>query len=309
MGPAPPNSQPQQSQHPNLQSSTGDIQPLRPAGGPVSLDGTQPLKRTGVINVGRQRLRVSLVNEGAGRPLLLINGLGATGDLFDDFRLHLTDRETVAFDAPGVGGSPAAHWPWRIPWYANVMADMIAELGHEQMDVLGISWGGALAQELAHRHPERVRRLVLVATTPGVISVPGTPQAISILMTPWRYYSKSYLKAVAPTLYGGAIKDHPELLARHGQVRATRPPTPMGYLWQMNALRRWTSLPYLWRVKMPVLVLAGDDDPIIPAANARLMARLLPQAQLHIVKGGGHLFLFTRDEEMAERITAFLDKD
>lgn len=240
--------------------------------------------------------------------MLLVNGLGATGDLFDDFRLHIDDRETIAFDAPGVGGSPAPTWPWRIPWYARVVAGLITELGHDQVDVLGVSWGGALAQELAYRHPDRVRRLILVATTPGVLSIPGRPAALSILMTPLRYYSTGYLRAVAPTLYGGAIKDHPDLLARHGQVRATRPPTPLGYLWQMNALRRWSSLLYLRRMQTPTLVLAGDNDPIIPAVNGRIMARLLPHGELHIIKGGGHLFLFTRAAEMAERITTFLDR-
>ncbi|MGI9017650.1 MAG: alpha/beta fold hydrolase [Euzebya sp.] len=264
-------------------------------------------KRAGVVNVGTQRLRVSLVGEGLGRPLLLINGIGATGDLFDDFRIHLIDRETIAFDAPGVGGSPAPPWPWRIRWYARVVADMITELGHGQVDVLGISWGGALAQELARRHPERVRRLVLVATTPGVVSVPGRPSALAILMTPARYYSPAYLERVAPTLYGGAIRQHPDMLKRHGQVRATRPPSLAGYAWQLGALRRWSSLPYLRNFRMPTLVMAGDDDPIIPLINGRMIARRVPGARLHIVKGGGHLFLFTRAQEMAKVVAEFLD--
>lgn len=273
----------------------------------VSLDGGTP-KRSGVIHVGQQRLRVSLVSEGAGRPLLLINGIGATGDLFDDFRVHLTDRESIAFDAPGVGGSPAPIYPRRVRWFARMVAGMLDELGHDQVDVLGISWGGALAQEFARRHPQMVRRLVLVATTPGVISVPGSPRALAVLMTPARYYSPDYLRSVAPTLYGGTIRDHPEMLARHGQARATRPPTPVGYLWQMSALRRWSSLPHLGRMTMPTLVLAGDDDPIIPLVNARMIARRMPNATLHVVEGGGHLFLFTRAEEMATRITDFLDE-
>ncbi len=278
---------------------------LTPAGEPAG-EGTM-VKRSGVVTVGAQPLRVSLVGEGSGRPLLLVNGIGATGDLFDDFRVHLTDRETIAFDAPGVGGSPAPAWPWRVRWYARVVADLIGRLGHEQVDVLGISWGGALAQELAIRHPDRVRRLVLVATTPGVISVPGSPRAMAVLMTPRRYYDSDYLRRVAPTLYGGAIREHPELLLRHAHVRATHPPTPKGYLTQLSALRRWSSLYGLSRLAVPALVMAGDDDPIIPLANGRLIARTIPDARLHVVEGGGHMFLFTRASEMATHVRAFLD--
>lgn len=276
----------------------------RPAPGPRA-----PTKRSGVVRAGNQRLRVSLVGEGLGRPLLLVNGIGATGDLWDDFRAHVADRETIAFDAPGVGGSPAPLYPFRIDWFARRLADLVDALGHDRVDVLGLSWGGALAQEFAIRHPDRVRRLVLAATTPGVVSLPGRPSALWILMTPRRYYDGDYLAEVAPTLYGGSVRDHPEMMVRHGHVRATRPPTPWGYLGQLMALRRWTSLPRLPRMRMRTLVLAGDDDPIIPLTNGRLIARLAPNARLHVVEGGGHLFLFTRPAEMAERVRTFLDED
>ena len=278
---------------------------LQPAAGEAP--APDAVKRSTAVRVGGQRVRVTLTGEGLGRPLLLINGLGATCDLFDDLRLHLPDREVIAFDAPGVGGSPAPRYPHRLRWYARVVAGLVGELGHRRVDVLGLSWGGALAQELAHRHPWAVRRLVLCATTPGVISLPGRPEALAILMTPARYYSTEHLRKVAPTLYGGAIAQHPELLVRHGQVRATRPPTPLGYAYQLGALRRWTSLPNLPRMAMPTLVMAGDDDPIIPVANMRLISRLMPNAQLEVLRGAGHLFLFTRTAEVAGRIRAFLD--
>ena len=281
--------------------------PPLPAHRDVATIGPRTTKRSASVTVGNQRLRVSLVAEGAGRPLLLVNGIGATGDLFDDLRVHLHDRETIAFDAPGVGGSPAPVYPRRIRWYARTLAGMVRVLGHDHVDVLGISWGGALAQEFARRHPDLVRRLVLVATTPGVISVPGSPRALAVLLTPARYYSPDHLRRVAPTLYGGAIREHPDLLARHAQARATRPPSPVGYAWQMASLRRWTSLPHLGRMTMPTLVLAGDDDPIIPLVNARLIANRMPNARLHVVEGGGHLFLFTRAEEMAGLVRDFLD--
>lgn len=262
--------------------------------------------RSTYVSIGRQRIRVMIENPGAGNPLLLINGIGATGDLFEPLRAFLGDRETIAFDAPGVGGSPAAIYPPTMRGIARVVAGLIHELGHDQVDVLGLSWGGALAQELARRHPDRVHRLILSATMPGWTSLPGRPAAVSILMSPARYYSTDYLRRVAPTLYGGIIAEHPRLLAEHARLREARPPTTVGYFWQLSALRRWTSLPWLHRLRHRTLVLAGNDDPIIPLPNSRIIAHRIPDGRLHVVHGGGHLFLFTRAEEMAGLIKDFL---
>jgi poly(3-hydroxyalkanoate) depolymerase len=264
--------------------------------------------KSSTVSVGMQRLRVTVEHPGAGRPLLLINGIGATGDLFDPLRRHLTDRETIAFDAPGVGGSPTPLTPFSMRRLAGTVAGLIDELGHHRVDVLGLSWGGALAQELARRHPEVVNRLILAATMPGVTSIPGRPAALATLMSPARYYSPEYLRRIAPTLYGGAIRHHPELLDEHAKQRAARPPTQLGYLYQLSAIQRWSSLPWLHRLPQRTLVLAGDDDPIVRLANGRLLARRIPDARLHVVEGGGHLFLFTRADEMARVIDDFLDR-
>jgi len=260
-----------------------------------------------MVSVGTQRLRVTVENPGAGRPFLLINGIGATGDLFDPFRQHFGDRETIAFDAPGVGGSPTPILPYSMRKMAGTVAGLIDELGHSRVDVLGLSWGGALAQEFAHRQPAMVRRLVLTATMPGVTSVPGRPAAVATLLSPLRYYSPEYLKRVAPTLYGGAIRDRPELLEEHARQRAARPPSSLGYLHQLSAIQRWSSLPWLHRLPHRTLVLAGDDDPIVRLVNARVMTKRIPDARLHVVEGGGHLFLFTRALEMANIVSDFLD--
>ncbi len=266
--------------------------------------------RAGLGSVaGPQRLRVSVEHPGRGTPLLLINGLGATGDLFDPLRRHLDDRETIAFDAPGVGGSPAGPLPRPMCELARLVDRLVVRLGHERVDVLGLSWGGALAQELAIRHPARVRRLILAATLPGWGGVFGRPGPLSVLLSPARYYSPDYLRRIAPTLYGGGIADRPDLLDSHVVVRTRRRPSIRGYAHQLLAVQTWTSLPNLRRIAAPTLVLAGDDDPIVPPANGRILARAIPDAHLHLVEGGGHLFLFVRAERMAATIRRFLDSD
>ena len=159
-----------------------------------------------------------------------------------------------------------------------------------------------------HGIGQRRRRVVLAATMHGWTSTPGRPAAVATLLTPARYYSTRYLEAIVPTLYGREILEHPELLHRHAKIRVAKPPSPIGYLYQLAALRRWTSLPWLNRLAQPALVLAGDDDPIIPLANLRCIAELIPQSELVVVPGGGHLFLYLRAEEMAGRVLGFLDR-
>lgn len=260
------------------------------------------------VDVGPQRLHVTVENPGAGRPLLLINGIGATGELFGPLRQHFTDRETIAFDAPGVGESSTPWFPITMRGIADIVAAMVRKLGHDHLDVFGLSWGGALAQEFARRHPDIVRGLVLAATMPGFPSVPGRPVAMSILLSPLRYYSPDYLRRVAPALYGGAIAEDPDLIAEHAKIRATRPPTPRGYLYQLMAIQAWSSQPWLHSLQAPTLVLAGDDDPIIPVINAKVMAARIPDSRLEILDGAGHLFMFLRSDETARRTKAFLDQ-
>ena len=83
-------------------------------------------------------------------------------------------------------------------------------------------------------------------------------------------------------------------------------PDPVGYTYQVSALARWSSLPWLCQLNQPTLVLAGDEDSVVPLANARLLACAIPGARLHVERGGGHLFLLLRAEELAPRIESFL---
>jgi poly(3-hydroxyalkanoate) depolymerase len=259
-----------------------------------------------LVDVGGVRLRVSI--EGRGRPLLLLNGIGAALELLEPFRRELRATQTIAVDMPGSGGSPATLLPRSFRGLARLATRLLDVLGYDRVDVLGVSWGGGLAQELARRHPERVRRMVLAATSLGWCSVPGEPAALWVLATPRRYYSASYFDAVAPTLYGGAVRQDPSLLRRQGHMRFIHPPSARGYLWQLAAGVGWTSLCWLPRVRSPTLVLAADDDPIIPLVNARILARRLHDGHLHVVHDGGHLFLLTHAPTIAPLVEDFLDE-
>jgi pimeloyl-ACP methyl ester carboxylesterase len=147
------------------------------------------------------------------------------------------------------------------------------------------------------------RKIVLAATSPGALMIPGDPRVLWKMATPRRYIDKNFMRRVAPEIYGGAFRNNPDALAAHAEAMTGT--TEKGYLYQLIAMAGWTSLPWLWTLKQPALILAGRDDPIGPPVNARLMARLMPNARLKLLDEG-HLFLVTSPVESAEIIEAFL---
>jgi poly(3-hydroxyalkanoate) depolymerase len=258
------------------------------------------------VDVDGVRLRTSV--RGSGPPLLLITGLGASLDLAAPFERELTARgvQVVAFDAPGIGESTSYSRPRRMRGVARTIEAMLDALGYTEVDVLGVSLGGIVAQQLAHQAPRRVRRLVLAATGPGLGGLPGSPRVLLTLATPRRYYQPDYYRRVAGRIYGGQARRDPDALLHGSPARFVERPTLRGYLGQMYAITGWTSLPWLHRLRQPTLVLAGDDDPIVPLLNGRILAHRIPGARLHIVPGGGHLFLLERPGEMSVLVTRFL---
>jgi poly(3-hydroxyalkanoate) depolymerase len=258
------------------------------------------------VTAGGRRLRAAVrPGTGGGPPLLVCNGIGAPLEALAPFTAALDPAITVVrFDVPGAGGSAPTRLPYSVPWLAWLAARMMTALGHDRFDVLGISWGGGLAQQLALQYPGRCRRLVLVATSTGSLMIPARPRVLLHLSSPRRHRDPAHAARIAGTIYGGAVRRRPELaapLTRSYPVPASR----RGYLYQLLASAGWTSLPFLRLIRQPALVLAGDDDPVIPLPNARLLAALLPAARLHVYPDG-HLGLVTRAAELAPVVSEFL---
>jgi poly(3-hydroxyoctanoate) depolymerase len=259
-----------------------------------------------LVEVGGVRLRTSV--RGVGRPLLVITGLGASLELAQPFEQELTARglQTISFDAPGVGQSTSYRRPRRMRGVARTVEQLVEVLGYDRVDVLGVSLGGVVAQQLAWQAPGRVRRLVLAATGPGLGGVPGSPRVLWALVTPRRYRQPDFYRRVAGRLYGGVARRDPDALLHGSVARFLAPPSVWGYVGQLYAVGGWTSLGWLGRLGQPTLVLAGDDDPIVPLVNGRILARLIPRARLWVVRGGGHLFLLERPAELATLVADFL---
>ncbi|HET9689018.1 MAG TPA: poly(3-hydroxyalkanoate) depolymerase [Pseudolabrys sp.] len=238
-------------------------------------------------------------------PLLLFNGIGANIELVEPFLDALDGPEAVVFDVPGVGGSPAPWRPYRPCTLARLSARLLDQLGHEQVDVLGVSWGGAIAQQFAFQHGKRCRRLVLAATSPGHLMVPGKLTVLLKMATPRRYKDPDYMKRIAGDIYGGMLRSSPELVSRH--LRHVRWSSDYGYYLQLIAGFGWSSLPWLRLLAQPTLVMAGTDDPIVPIANGRILTKLIPDARM-VTIDDGHLFLVTSAKQCAELVSEFLSK-
>ena len=134
----------------------------------------------GTVLIGRQLLRVGIrpLAQGAvanGPPMLVFNGIGANMELAGLLISKLDAVETLIFDLPGAGKSPPPKFPYRLFMMARLARKLLDALGYGTVDVMGVSWGGGLAQQFAIQYPKRVRRLVLAATTMGgATMLPGT---------------------------------------------------------------------------------------------------------------------------------------
>jgi poly(3-hydroxyalkanoate) depolymerase len=194
--------------------------------------------------------------------------------------------------------------PYHMSTFALLVGRLVKQLGYDEVDILGFSWGGGLAQQVAISGRRWVRKLVLVATGTGSLMVPARPNVLGRMLTPRRHQDPEYAARIAGEIYGGTMREHPERAAQALHAQSRLGPR-RGYYYQLAAGTGWTSLPLLRLIRQPTLVLAGDDDPIIPAVNPRLMARMIPGAELHLYRGG-HLALVTEARELAPVVDRFL---
>ena len=258
----------------------------------------------GLHEVGGQTLRVGIrPGHDKRRPLLIFNGIGANIELVEPFLDALPGPEAIVFDMPGVGGSPAPRLPYRPSTLARLTAQLLDQLGHAEVDVLGVSWGGAPAQQFAFQRAARCHRLVLAATSAGHLMVPGRLSVLLKMATPRRYRDPEYMRRIAGDIYGGALRRQPDMLRNH--LRHVRWSSDYGYYLQLAAGFGWSSLPWLTFLRQPTLVMAGTDDPIVPVVNGRILAKLIPRSQF-VTIDDGHLFLLTSARQSAGLIAEFL---
>ncbi len=237
--------------------------------------------------------------------LLLFNGIGASIDTLSPLIEQFPDRRVVTFDIPGVGQSPTPNFPYHYSTMAKLAFDLLNHLEIETADVFGVSWGGGLAQQFAFDFPNKTQTLTLAATAAGYIHYPGRPTAMMHMLDGQRHEDPEYLKAIAAELYGGQIKKDPSIIDEHVGKLGTV--SKLGYMYQLAAISTWTSWNFLPQLTMPTLILVGEDDPILPSYNGRMLESRIPNAK-RIVMECGHLFIVTQPKETADLMKDFISE-
>lgn len=242
---------------------------------------------------------------GEGPPLLLVMGLGLSGRYWSRWIDLLSPSfRVITLDNRGTGRSSAPRAPFRVADMADDAAAVLADAGAPRAQVFGVSMGGMIAQELALRHPARVGSLVLAATTPGGLRAYVDMLSVAQVLARSFFLSPAESgRLLVPYLTPSRDLSFFQEWVAIGRSEP-RPPA-RGPLLQLLACGMFSSAARLRRVEAPALVLAGDQDKIIPCAHSERLAALLPRAEFHVLKDTGHVFLIEREGEVLAHLRRF----
>ncbi len=261
-----------------------------------------------VIDVGENQLDYERSGNPDGPPLLLVMGMSGTALHWGEPLLELLRRDfdVIAYDHRGVGASTPLQGPVNTQEMADDAAGLLAALGIDSAHVLGISMGGMVAQELALRHPERLRTLTLGCTYCG-----GEGSSLA---------SQEVMQRLAGAMMSGdrelalrvgfeanvsvKVAADEEVYARFLEVAQKRAVAVPVVMQQAQACMAHDTHARLGELSMPTLVLHGTEDQMIPVQNGRLIASLIPGAQLELFDGVGHMFFWELPERTAELLRA-----
>jgi 3-oxoadipate enol-lactonase len=251
-------------------------------------------------------LRIAWERRGAGSPLVLIQGLGYARWGWEPVVDLLAERyDVVLFDNRGIGESEAPAGPYTVAEMAADTRRVMDAAEVERAHVLGASLGGMIAQELALETPERVEKLVLACTTPGGASAAPMPAQTVQLMAeaPTLEPLVALRRFVENALASDPPADTVERILTH-RIEMAQPPS--AWLSQASAgaaFDAWDRLPEL---VSPTLVVHGTADVVVDPENARLLAERIPNAQLDLFPGCGHLLFWEEPHRFVDVVGEFL---
>lgn len=240
-----------------------------------------------------------------GAPVLLVMGLGMNATGWWRTVPVLAERfRVLSFDNRGVGRSGRPPGPYSTAQMADDAVAVLDAADEASAHVYGISLGGMIAQEIALRHPDRVRALILGATTPGgTRAAPADAETLAFFQRRADMPAEEAVWASVPYNYAARTwRDHGERVAQDIAQRLRFPIEPEPYRAQLAAALGHDALDRLGGVQAPTLVVHGEEDRMVPPANARLLADAIPGAELETLPGAGHLY--PTDEPSADRAIA-----
>ena len=251
--------------------------------------------------------------EGVGPRLVLISGVGYGGWFWKPLVAQLKDHFSVlTFDNRGAGGTTHATGPYTVQQMASDTAGLMDALNFSPAVICGHSLGGFIAQELAVARPDLVEKLILAGTNHGGTDViPITQEALAVMMNRDGDPVELVRNGIEIASAAGFADRQPEIVQALTAYRFTGPvPGPqyqaqvmagagMGLLTAEQVVRRMAAL------TMPVLILFGEEDRVVPPGNAEYMARKIPNAEIEIIKNTGHIFPIEDPQAAAETIIKF----
>ncbi|RDU99435.1 alpha/beta fold hydrolase [Trinickia dinghuensis] len=268
--------------------------------------------KTNLVKAGGTTFAYRELGQQGGVPLVLLNHWGAVLDNFDPRIVDGLAREhhVITIDYRGIGLSGGSA-PVTVDEMACDTIAMIRTMGFDQVDLLGFSLGGFVAQDVALRAPSLVRKLILTGTGPaggqgidrvGALSWPLILKGLLTLRDP-----KTYLFFTATTNGRQAASAFLKRLKERRTGR-DRGPTPRAFFRQLKAIKAWgQQVPQdLAGLRMPVLIVNGDNDIMVPTTLSRDMARRIPHAQLVIYEDAGHGGIFQYHVDFVSKALAFL---
>jgi len=254
-------------------------------------------------------MRLHVEVGGNGSDLVLIHGWGMHGGIWDGVRDALSQRYRLhVVDLPGMGHSPLSATPYRLEQLAQDVVEAIPP----QADICGWSLGGQVAMQLALENPEKVRRLLLVGSTPRFVNSADWQHGIDAKV--FRQFAHNVATDYEETMtrflglqaFGGE--------ASRSQMRELRerfvdrpPPAPNALRLALDILLHTDLRGQLARLQLPLLLLHGERDTLAPVAAAHWMAEHLPQARLRVIAGASHAPFLSHPASFLTEITGFLE--
>ena len=251
-------------------------------------------------------MELHFVRRGSGEPLLLIQGMSGTHMSWGDPFLEALEGsfDVVAYDHRGIGFSPPASTPFTIAELADDAAALMDRLGWDSAHVMGISMGGMVAQELALRHPQRIRTLTLGCTYcggPGS-SLAGPDVVQELGAAQMSGDRESAIQAGYRLNTSEAFRADPANYDAFRDMALAAPAKIATIMLQMQAIAGHDTQSRLGQIELPTLVIHGTEDRMIPSANGELIASLIPGARLELLDGVGHVFWWEQPERSAELV-------
>jgi 3-oxoadipate enol-lactonase len=242
---------------------------------------------------------------GSGEPLLLIMGLSYPSYMWHRTRPVLAQRyRTIAFDNRGIGQSDVPSGVYSMPSMASDGAAVLDAAGVESAYVFGLSMGGMIAQEFALQYPKRVRSLILGCTAAGGPHAVRAEAAVLEILVRQGMTPEESREAITPFIYD--LGTPRERIDEDMAIRMKWYPTPQGYAGQLQGIFGWEAYSRIAQISVPTLVVHGETDRLIPAANAKLIAERIPGAKLVLIPHASHIFETDQPAAAHQAIFEFL---